>query len=139
MKVIHFKNRMLPFFFSQWSHEGISLHIVIILASPWQRPCFSIGWQSAPRSVHPVPSSVLKTLTTAGGDDPDSKWQCSWLRGGAISRAAEPPKVLYFSSNPNWQWHTTIHGLSSWYVSEIYKTACWQAGNWWRAEKFDIL
>ena len=52
------------------------MHIAIILPSPWQQPCFSIGWQ---RSL-PVPSSVLIscttkllcypiTLTTAGGDD----------------------------------------------------------------------
>ena len=45
MKVIHFKNRMLPFLFSQWSHEGRFLHIAISLPRPWQRPCFSIGWQ----------------------------------------------------------------------------------------------
>ena len=91
MKVIHFKNRMLPFFFSQWSHEGRFLHIAIILPSPWLQPGFSIGWQ---RSL-PDPSSVLIscttkllcypiTLTTAGGDDPDSQWRRPWLRGGAI-------------------------------------------------------
>ena len=59
--------------------------------SHWLRPCFSSGWQ---RSL-PAPSSVLIscitkllcypiTLTTAGGDDPDSQWRRPWLRGGAI-------------------------------------------------------
>ena len=36
MKVIHFKNRMLSSFFSQWSHEGRILRITIRLASPYQ-------------------------------------------------------------------------------------------------------
>ena len=91
MKVIHFKNRMLPFFFSQWSHEGRFLHIAIILPSHWLRPCFSIGWQrslSAPSSVLILFTTKLLcypiTLTTAGGDEPDSQWRRPWPRGGAI-------------------------------------------------------
>ena len=43
----------------------------------------------------------------------DNKLSLHLGKTESISRAAEPPKVLYFSSNPNWQWHTTIHGLSS--------------------------
>ena len=36
MKVIHFKNRMLSSFFSQWSHEGRIVRIAISLPFPWQ-------------------------------------------------------------------------------------------------------
>ena len=88
---------MLPFFFSQWSHEGRFLHIAIILPSPWQ-PLAAAMFFNWVAEITFCPLLVLILYTTK-----HHATQCWWPRfpmAEALTqrRCYSPIAILDFSS-----------------------------------------